>query len=48
MERELATGKDFADIVMIAEYTGEILLVGLNYESDSKSENYKKHRCVTE
>lgn len=84
MERELATGKDFADIVMlprknvnkpaiivelkyrgsaqgaieqikqrnypdkIAEYTGEILLVGVNYESDSKSENYKKHRCVIE
>lgn len=76
MERELATVKGFADIVMlprknvnkpaiiielkyrgsaqgvieqikqrnypalVTEYTGEILLVGVNYESDSKSENY--------
>ena len=84
MERELATGKGFADIVLIprknvkkpailielkykesaqsaidqikkrnypakvAEYTGEILLVGVNYERDSKAENYKKHSCVIE
>ena len=84
MERELPTGKGFADIVMlprkdvnkpaiivelkyrksaqgaieqikkrnypafVAQYTGEILLVGVNYESDSKSENYKKHSCVIE
>ena len=31
-----------------AEYTGEILLVGVNYESDSKAENYKRHSCVIE
>ena len=84
LERELATGKGFADIVMlprknvnkpaiivelkyrgsaqgaieqikqrnypafVTEYTGEILLVGVNYESDSKSEYYKKHSCVIE
>ena len=84
MTRELATGKGFADIVLlprknvnkpaiivelkykksaqgaieqikkrndpafVAQYTGEILLVEVNYESDSKSENYKKHSCVIE
>lgn len=84
MEREFATGKGFADIVLlprknvnkpaiivelkykdntqgaleqikrrnypakVAEYTGDILLVGVNYENDSKSENYKKHSCVIE
>lgn len=32
----------------VTESTGEILLVEVNYESDSKSENYKKHSCIIE
>ncbi|MBQ8515109.1 MAG: PD-(D/E)XK nuclease domain-containing protein, partial [Ruminococcus sp.] len=83
MYRELAGGKDFADLVFIPrkecqapafivelkwnksaeaaidqirqkkyteslkDYSGEILLVGLNYDKDAKDDT-KKHTCVIE
>ena len=32
----------------LEEYSGEIILVGVNYISDTKDENYKKHSCKIE
>lgn len=33
---------------VLAEYTGDILLVGINYNKDASNENYKHHTCIIE
>ena len=40
--------KDRQYVEGLKAYKGEVLLVGINYNADSDSVNYKKHECIIE
>ena len=40
--------KDRQYVEGLKDYKGEVLLVGINYNADSDSVNYKKHECIIE
>ena len=40
--------KDRQYVESLKAYKGDVLLVGINYNADSDSVNYKKHECIIE
>lgn len=40
--------KDRQYVEGLKAYKGDVLLVGINYNADSDSVNYKKHECIIE